>query len=127
MKQKNLLKFSLLVLSTTGLLFIHFYVPRVITEINNPLIEFTRTHILNRASLSFKNPPKGSEIVNFKSFDETELSTLVTYANIDSAKGTIILLHGIRASKEHYIKLSRDLSNTLFFWSKRKKRYNRIN
>lgn len=117
MKKKRHVKLtlnSLLVLIIAGLFFTHFYAPRFITEINNPLIEFVRTQLLNRPLGTFKNLPNGSELLNFKSFDEIELSALITYAKIDSAKGTIVLLHGIRASKEHFIRLSRNLANQGF-------------
>lgn len=99
--------FGLIILG--GLLFTHFYVPRFITEIRNPLAQFIKgKHKIVKPSFE-DNGLEGKSIV-YNSFDGVELSSYLTYASRDSAKGTIILLHGIRSSKECFITLAKRLS-----------------
>ncbi|WP_103867321.1 alpha/beta hydrolase [Aquimarina sp. I32.4] len=99
--------FILLVIS--GVLFLHFYIPRFITEIKNPLIETIKTkHII--ASTSFDTNKLKGKYIHFKSFDKTAFTSYLTYSNLDTVRGTIILLHGIRSNKESFVKLSKKLS-----------------
>lgn len=93
-----------------GILFLHFYAPRFITEIKNPLIVIIKgnNQITNRQNFS-DNELKG-KYINFKSFDQVELSCYLTFSDLDKPKGTIILLHGIRSNKECFIDMSKKLS-----------------
>lgn len=113
MKKRNkrrIFKRTIVILLILGALFLHFYVPRFITEIKNPIIELFRAEYLITTSPSFPKDELNGKIVNFKSFDNIELSSYLTYSNLDTAKGTIILLHGIRSNKEHFVALSSQLS-----------------
>lgn len=109
-KQKHLIHI-LLVLSILGLLFVHFYAPRFITEIRNPVIELYRGNNLITYLPSFENNQLNGKYITFNSFDGVQLTGFLTYSNIDSVKGTIILLHGIRSNKECFIELSQKLSH----------------
>ena len=100
----------MIVLTISGLLFLHFYAPRFITEIKNPIIETIKGNHLITTRPSFENNQLKGQYINFKSFDNVELSSYLTYSDLDTAKGTIILLHGIRSNKESFIELSKNLS-----------------
>jgi dipeptidyl aminopeptidase/acylaminoacyl peptidase len=99
----------ILVLIGSGFLFIHYYVPKFITEIKNPLIQIFRKDNLFTANRRFENNHLNGKYINFKSFDSIQIAGYITYSELVPAKGTIILLHGIRSKKEHSI----DLSNRL--------------
>ena len=109
-KKLKILKLIFLVLIISGLLFLHFYVPRFITEIKNPIIEIARGSYLKTRSPNFENTQLNGKYIDFKSFDNITLSSYLTYSNLASSKGTIILLHGIRSNKECFIELSEKLS-----------------
>jgi len=113
-KKKKVFKRIFLVLTISGLLFLHFYVPRFITEIKNPLVELIRGSHLITTSPSFENNQLNGKYINFKTFDNSELSSYLTYSSLDTIKGTIILLHGIRSSKESFTALSNKLSKLGF-------------
>lgn len=105
-------KRKLLLVSITLFLFsisiIHFLLPRIIIEIKNPIVEHLRSK--KTVELAFDNNPKNGEVITFKSFDSLKLTAFLTYAKTDSVKGTIILLHGIRSYKEHFISISTKLA-----------------
>lgn len=113
-KRRKIVKQLFLVLMISGLLFLHFYVPRFITEINNPLVEIVKGNYLITTAPSFNNNQLKGKYLNFKSFDNVEFSSYLTYSSLNSTKGTIILLHGIRSNKECFIKLSSKLSKLGF-------------
>lgn len=92
----------------------HFYIPRFITEIKNPLIQLIKGNYLITALPTFENNELKGKYINFKSFDNAKLSSFLTYSSLDSVKGTIILLHGIRSNKESFIELSNKLSKLGF-------------
>lgn len=114
MKKKKTFKRILFVLIILGFLFLHFYVPRIITEIKNPLVLAIKGHYVKTNEPNFVDNQLRGKFVNFKSFDKAELSGYLTYSNIDITKGTIILLHGIRSNKESFIKLSSKLAKLGF-------------
>jgi len=92
------------------MLFLHFYFPRFITEIKNPLLEIVKGKNDGSLASKFKlKNPKG-KYLNFKTYDGVKISSYLTYTNREKAKGTIILLHGIRSKKEHFIELSQKLA-----------------
>lgn len=98
---------AVLVLLIVALLF-HFYIPRFITEIRNPLVELIKYKHHNFDGISY-NPAKGKNIA-FKTHDGLILKAFITYAETDKAKATIILLHGIRSRKEFFIEQSQQLA-----------------
>lgn len=91
----------ILVFIVIGGLVLHFYLPRIITEIKSPL---------TFNELKDVKIPKGFIRGDFKSLDGFNLKYYIKYSTDKSAKGTIILLHGIRSRKEQYINLSNYLS-----------------
>ncbi len=105
------IKRNAIILFVLGLLFFHFYAPRFITEIKNPLIEKLKGASSDTPPITFENDTLPGRYINFKSFDNTELSCYLTYTIKDTTKGTVILLHGIRSSKECFIKLASKLAS----------------
>lgn len=110
-RKKSLLKKTFIILTTIGLLVLHFYIPRFITEIKNPLLILFKPNYINTMMPSFENTQLEGEYIQFTSFDKTELTGYITYSDIENSKGTIILLHGIRSNKESYIALSEKLAH----------------
>lgn len=88
--------------------FIHVYGPTMIVEIKNPIMNGGRYQL---PTIKFPSDPKLGEHLFFKSFDDTQLSAYISYSQKEKAKGTIILLHGIRAYKEQFIELSEVLAS----------------
>jgi len=107
MKKKKTIKLLLFFSVLFGILFTHFYAPRFITEIRNPLIQLIKKEKKSTEKI------EGKEI-SFLSKDSLEISARISYSKQDSAKGTILLLHGIRSNKEHFTKLSNRLTNRGF-------------
>lgn len=102
---------QLLIITTVlGFLFLHFYVPRIITEIKNPLVQFIKGEKQSEATQNFKEKLPNAKYITFKSFDGAALSGYLNYSSTDIPKGTLILLHGIRSNKDHFINLSQQLS-----------------
>lgn len=114
MKKRRIFKTLFLGLIISGLIFFHFYVPRFITEIRNPLVEIVRGKYAKTNHPNFGNDNLNGKIIKFESFDNTPLTAYLTYSNLDYTKGTIILLHGIRSNKNTFIKLSSKLSKLGF-------------
>jgi len=106
----KLLFLSLLILAVG---FTHFYAPRFITEIDNPLIGLFRKTPAKVSDFELSSTFQG-KFFTYTSSDGFELQAQLTYASTDSIKGTIILVHGIRSSKEHFVDLSQDLSSLGF-------------
>ncbi|VXB90432.1 conserved hypothetical protein [Flavobacterium sp. 9AF] len=109
-KKRNYLRISILLFLLLGFLFLHFYVPRFITEIKNPLIESFKRKQPPQTKDSFQNTSLQGKEFQITSFDDTTISCYLTYSNLPVTKGTIILLHGIRSRKEHFVALSQHLS-----------------
>lgn len=97
----------LLLFVVFGILGLHFFVPRLITEIKNPLVVFIKGE---RSVPDFQQYCPNGKAFTFNSFDDTEISAYMTYSDSAKAKGTIILLHGIRGTKEHFIEMSQNLA-----------------
>ena len=117
MKRKNISKWFKIItpiLLVLGLLFTHFYAPRVITEIRNPLVELIRVNYFSAKSPTLKDNPLEGKRIEYKSFDKTVLVAYETYSKTDTVLASIILLHGIRAHKEHFMKFSVKLANEGF-------------
>jgi len=109
-RKRKIYSSFLLVLFVIGLLFTHFYLPRFITEIRNPLVLLVKGKNQLHLSSGFQGTGLEGKTISFNSFDGVELSAYLTYSGTDSTKGTIILLHGIRSSKECFKGLSKRLS-----------------
>lgn len=88
-------------------LFIHFYLPKTITEINNPLLQFAKG-----IYQQIQNKPKSVAQTNYTkcffspkklTWQSNEGLTLhADFLKANQPKGTILLLHGIQSSKERY-------------------------
>ncbi|SDH50984.1 alpha/beta hydrolase [Winogradskyella thalassocola] len=110
-KRLKLLKRVSLATLILGALVIHFFVPRLISEIRNPVVGLIKRNKNISFEVSSKKDSKlNQKEVVFSSFDDLKLSARLTYSSIDTTKGTVILLHGIRSNKEHFMELSNFLS-----------------
>ncbi len=105
MRFKNLL-LGFLILSSLLFFVVYFYVPRMVTEIKNPLIEKVRNTASHVQQPSSEDKDQRRKPLNFRSYDGTPLSAYIYYSRQDTNYGTIILLHGIRSSKQHFEELS---------------------
>jgi len=79
-----------------GLLFMHFYAPRFITEIQNPIIKTIRNlkGVKQNTELTAVFPE--GKLWTYKSEDHLNLNVFYNPTALDSVKGHIILVHGIR-------------------------------
>lgn len=93
-----------------GLSFTHFYAPRFIVEIRNPIIDFMGVNTKPKKGIDKKIETGKAKKISFQSFDNLNLVAYYSYAHTKKVKGTIILLHGIRASKDRFQKLSEELN-----------------
>lgn len=110
MNKKILLNCVLLVLIAA--LIVHFYIPQLITQIRNPLIELIKFKHHNFDGIQYKKAT--GKFITFKSKDGLTLKAFITYAQKDSAKATVILLHGIRSRKEYFTGHSKKLAEAGF-------------
>ncbi len=100
----------LFIFSSLGILFLHFYAPRLITEIKNPVLLLLKGKDSFSSNTNFRATNKNGKQFHFQSKDGLKLSAYICYSELDTIKGTLILLHGIRSTKEHFIELSQKLS-----------------
>ncbi|MGB5982768.1 MAG: alpha/beta fold hydrolase [Nonlabens sp.] len=92
--------YALIVAMILGGFLVHFYLPRAIVEINNPLIL-----LVTKGSWNHPEPAPRIEGFTYETihgYGHTDLSVMTYGKKIDSVKGAVILLHGIRAGKEHF-------------------------
>ncbi|QXP78988.1 MULTISPECIES: alpha/beta hydrolase [Winogradskyella] len=114
-KNIKIIKWSSIVLIILGFLIIHFFVPRLISEIRNPVVSLIKRNKNVGFDVSSTNASKlNQKEFYFNSFDSLKLSARLTYSSLDSAKATIILLHGIRSNKDHFKELSKFLAEKGF-------------
>jgi pimeloyl-ACP methyl ester carboxylesterase len=99
----------LIILSVAGLLSIHFYVPRFITEVKNPILDLARGEYVVDAYFEDDKAFTG-KMLSIPASDGIVLSAYLTYPETDTTKGTIILLHGIRSRKEHFVPVAKFLA-----------------
>ncbi|REE08241.1 serine aminopeptidase S33 family [Winogradskyella pacifica] len=106
MLTKKHVKFLKIVTAFTlilGLLAIHFFVPRLISEIKNPVVGLIKRNKNVSFDVASNNASKlNQKAFAFNSFDGLKLSAQLTYSSLDSSKGTVILLHGIRSNKDQF-------------------------
>ena len=100
--------FGLLILM---LICIHFFVPRLISEIGNPVVTLIKRNKNVDVKLSSDQEKEYQhKALLIKSFDNIQLAATLTYSHLDSVKGTVILLHGIRSNKDHFKEVSKFLA-----------------
>lgn len=114
-KKSKIIKRVLLVLLILGLLIIHFFVPRLITEIRHPIVGLIKRNKPAKVNLALNDDKNViRKDICIASFDSTKIAARITYSSIDTTKSTIILVHGIRSSKNHFMELSTVLSRNGF-------------
>jgi len=98
---KKIKKASLLtgILLLTGAFFLYFYVPLLVIEIKNPLIDLARTYVLKEKPVELKNQKQFTEI-HWKGTGKIDLTANLYLTSATRAKATVILVHGIRSQKE---------------------------
>ena len=110
-KQKNKLPLGLLIIGIVfTALFIHFYLPRFIIEMKNPVIVLYNSKYGGTATQPYKEGNNIGKFIRYDSFDGISLEAYLTYAKTDSTKGTVIMLHGIRGSKAYFFNLSNTIA-----------------
>lgn len=111
MKPKiKLLFYTLTTAIALAALLVHFYLPRFITEMKNPLIVLYNAKYAGTKNQPYIESKNNGKFINYTSFDETHLQAFLTYAKTDTAKGTIIMVHGIRGSKAYFYEQSKILA-----------------
>lgn len=108
----NKSKWYFLGLIFIGVISFHFYIPRFITEINNPIVQLF-THSEKKQNV-FDSDKQLGESIEAISFDGHLLKGYLTYSKIKPAKGTVLLLHGIRSKKEYFMTRSNWLAQNGF-------------
>lgn len=89
-------------------LFVHFYLPRFITEIKNPFVVFFEE---KKKRKSFNNVKEfQGKYIKFRSFDKSVLTGYLTYSELETVKATIIFLHGIGSQKESFVDFSKEVA-----------------
>ena len=107
---KKRIRLATLLLGLLGLGLMHFYVPRTITQIKHPIISLFKSEHLKTHKPSYVASAELGKFISFQSFDDLTLNAFLRFAATENAKGTVLLLHGIRSSKEHYAELSEQLA-----------------
>ncbi len=102
------MKRALLIFGIIGLLFCHFYLPRIITQIDHPLISIFRKE--RGSEISYEKDGVKGESISFNSFDNTKISGFLCHSALPETKATVLLLHGIRSDRNSYLALSKELS-----------------
>ncbi len=101
-KQRKKIFFAsgLLILSLTAL---YFYAPYFVVEIKNPLIISVKNLMAEKNNIQ-PQPEKyyKDEIFSFDTNDHLKISGIIHYTDF-TCKGNIILLHGIRSTKESFL------------------------
>lgn len=105
MKKKSLI-FNTVVLLLAGLGFLYMYAPRFITEINNPIMHLFR----EKTEPKVNKLPSDYKLFDFQTHDNLTIKGYIKLSETDTILGTVILLHGIRGTKEYFIELSKRLS-----------------
>ena len=93
----------------TSMFAMHYYVPLFVVQIKNPVIDTYRTNFYNTHRHA-KIDETGFEKISFLSKDSLHLKANLYVTPNQPAKATIILVHGIRSSKEAYDSIARWLS-----------------
>ena len=92
------------------LLFSHFYAPRFITELRNPLVELLKPEHLILGHEKFNASDLNGEEVSYAGYHGDKQTGFLRYSDLDIVKGTIVLVHGIRGNKEHFLPMANRLA-----------------
>ncbi len=102
-KLKNFYKYGIVVLVIT-LVVVYFILPRAIVQIKLPFSKVSKENYIP------KNDTFSTQVFTFKSFDGNTMEAYKMPAKSDTVKGTVIMLHGIRADKMLFYKQSQYLA-----------------
>ncbi len=115
LSKTKIIKITFLILVVLGILLTHFFVPKLISEIRNPVVGLIKRNKNINFDIAAKDNGKiKRKDLTISSFDGTKLSARLTFSSLDSTKATIILLHGIRSNKNTFFDLSTFLAENGF-------------
>ena len=111
----KIIKITFTILLILGLLFIHFIVPRVITKKRSTVKDSVHNdkYLIYDSIINDSSQFKRRKL-SYTSFDGLKLSALLTYSNIEDAKGTIILIHNSASNKYYFLDFSGVLADKGF-------------
>jgi alpha-beta hydrolase superfamily lysophospholipase len=109
--KKHKIKASILTSFLIGILFVHFYLPRIFIEPNNIIVKLLNKSPNQLTPKAFSLDYNEMEVFTADGF---KLSGYKIYSENSKNKGTIIFLHGLRAYKEHFLPLCKLLSERGF-------------
>jgi len=98
-RRTKIIKRTFLILLVIGRLSTFFFIPRVISEIRNPVVGLIKRNknvgygLVSNDSSKFKRKK-----LTIESLDGVQLYARLNYSNLSTTKGTIILLHAIRSN-----------------------------
>jgi len=105
-------KFLLLAICAFILFAISLYsiAPRIIISTNLPFYHIVKGKSKPKTISQIKNFDLAFKEIKIESEQGYPITANLIYTNNANAKGTIIMLHGIRASKEHFIPISKTVT-----------------
>jgi len=106
--KRNKIKSALLFTVFFNILFIHFYLPRIFIEPNNFVVQLLNGKPVKKSPTAYG---LNYQKIMITTEDKLTLKGYKIYSNTSANKGTIILLHGIRSYKEHFLELSKTLAD----------------
>jgi len=113
MKRRNKIVIVILLLISLGLIGFNYFGPRAIIQINSKIYACLRP--IDKWAVS--NPDDfdiNYERITIRSSDNLILRGYLIRTNSNQQKGTIILTHGIRAYKEHFLPICKILADSGF-------------
>lgn len=106
--KRHKIKSGLLICFVFNILFIHFYLPKIFIEPKNTIVNLINTSPVkvHPNALDLKN-----EHFEINTADNLKIRGYKIFTKQRESKGTVILLHGIRAYKEHFLPICKLLTN----------------
>ena len=112
-RQKRKILAFILLIFFTAYCSIVFFGPRMIIQVHGGLYSILRP-IKNNSKLTPIDYQLNAEHLHIRTIDGLSLSAYIIKSNTDTQNGTIILLHGIRANKEHFLPLAKQLADSSY-------------
>ena len=103
--KRNKIKYYLLALFIVGLMLFNHFAPRLIIQTHSGVLTWLRPPDLENR-LNIKDFTLNYYPFHIKTNDGFNLACYLVHSEKDFQKGTIILVHGIRAYKEHFLPLA---------------------
>jgi dipeptidyl aminopeptidase/acylaminoacyl peptidase len=111
MTRRSKILITILLIVTIGLIAFNYYGPRVIIQINSKIYGLLRP--IDKRTISKPDDfDINYEKINIRTSDNLTLRGYLIRADSAKQKGTIILTHGIRAYKEHFLPICKILSDS---------------